>query len=165
VRTAAACALVIVVALAAGCGGDDEEEDAPERQPAASAPATTQSTGEETAPAATQPEDGATAPEPEDDPGDAEAEEPVRSEAVFTGRAGRISPARVNVPPYIAVRVVLRSADGRPYQLRVEGATLTVGPDRPSESVQLDGLQPQARYTATGNGQRLVVSASAEPGP
>jgi hypothetical protein len=162
VRAAAACALA-AVALAAGCGGDDEDEPT-EREPAATAPTAPQATrAEETAPPAT--EEGETTAPPEENQGDPEAEEPVRVEAVFTGRGGRISPARVNVPPYIAVRVILRSADGRPYQLRVAGATLTVGPGNRSRSVQLDGLQPQARYTAAGNGQRFVISASAEPGP
>ena len=163
VRAAALGALVL--ALASGCGDDEGDEEAPERQPAAPSPAAPPATGEENGPGGPQPGDVAPDPNPEDEPVDPEAEEPVRSEAVFTGRGGRISPSRVNVPPYIAVHVILESADGGNYQLSVEGETLAVGPDRRSERVQLDGLRPQDRYVATADGRRLVVSATAEPGP
>jgi hypothetical protein len=157
VRAAAACALALL-ALAAGCGDDDEEEP-PEREPAATAPTTPETPAEETGTEETPPpEEGDTAPAPEDDP---EAEEPVRSEAVFTARGGRISPRRIEVPAYIAVTVVLRAKDEGDYSITIEGRRLSVGGE-----VELDGPQPGDRYTGTAStGERLVISATAEPGP
>jgi hypothetical protein len=91
-------------------------------------------------------------------------EEPIRSEAVFTGRAGRVSPREVRVPPYIAVRVILRSADGAAYTLRIAGHRLSAGPDAPAK-LQLDGLLPGRSYDGSGPNGPVRVVASAEPGP
>ena len=161
-RAVAACALALL-ALAAGCGGDEEEEP-PEREPAATAPTAPETTAEDTtrgeAPA---PEQEETAPAPEDDP---EAEEPVRAEAVFTARRGRVSPRRIEVPAYIAVTVVLRSEDHRDHSITIDGQRMSVRGNTDAEFLELDGLQPGDRYTGTtSTGERLVISATAEPGP
>ena len=73
-------------------------------------------------------ETGEQAPEggsPEDQPGGAGDEIPARSQAQFTGRDGRVSPRLVRVPPFISVRVELRSADGAEYKLSGGGKTIT----------------------------------------
>jgi len=157
VRAPAACALALL-ALAAGCGGDDEEEP-PEREPAATAPTAPETTSQEPETEDTpSPEQEGTTPAPEEDP---EAEEPVRSEAVFTARGGRISPRRIEVPAYVAVTVVLQAKDEGEYSITIEGRRLSVGGE-----ADLDGLGPGERYTGTAStGQRLVISATAEPGP
>jgi hypothetical protein len=162
VRVAAACALALL-ALAAGCGGDDEEES-PEREPAARAPPAPETTSEEPEPTtAPEEEQEETGPAPEDDP---EAEEPVRSEAVFTARNGRITPRRVEVPAYIAITVELRPKDERDYSIVFEGYRMSVGGNTEAAFLDLGGLQPGDRYTGTAStGQRLVISATAEPGP
>ena len=165
-RAAAACALALA-ALAAGCG-DDEEEPA-DREPAGTAATATQTTPAETTddapPETDDPVPGPPAEDTPADPSDPEAEEPVRSEAVFTGRRGRISPRRIAVPPYIAVTVVLRRGDGRDYSIVIEGRRMSVGQDTEEAFLELDGLQPQDRYTGTAGGQALVIAATAEPGP
>ena len=101
---------------------------------------------------------------PEDEPGGAGDEIPARAEAIITGRRGRLSPRKVRVPPFIAVRVVLRSGDGKAYQLNGAGMTLSAG-GRRSDTATFDGLRPGRRLLMRSTGGRVVVEASAEPGP
>ena len=75
---------------------------------------------------------------PENQPGGAGDEEGVRSPAMFTGRNGRITPKVVRVPPFLAIRAELRSADGRDYTIRFGKQVLRNG-----RSLELDGLRPQ----------------------
>lgn len=104
---------------------------------------------------------------PEDMPGGAGDEEPARTLALFTGRAGRISPRLVRVPAFISVRIELRSADGAAYALRFGNKTIAAGDKLQSASTTIDGLRPgqaiTGRPTAAGNPVR--ISATAEPGP
>lgn len=160
--------------LAAGCGGDD-------KSPPAERTATTETTPApsttETAPqrTVTEPERRSTttspqngsggAKSPEDQPGGAGDEEPARSQALLTGRGGRITPRLVLVPPFIAIRVELRSADGRVYKLRVRGRTLQADGQVASVSTTFDGLKTGRRLVLRGPAGRVVVEASAEPGP
>jgi hypothetical protein len=157
------------VALAlAGCGGDDEDEPG-------TAPAGTTATANETP---SLPEEPATvteeAPEtepattPEDQEGGAGDEVPAESQALLTGRGGRITPRVVRVPAFISVRVELRSADGAPYVLRFGGTTLAVRDEVRSVSHRFDGLRPGAALvgkSATGAGNPVRIEATAEPGP
>jgi hypothetical protein len=152
--------LAAAALLAAGCGGDDEE-DTPEQQPVAPAPAPPQTTATEEQETTTEEETGTQPESPEDQPGGAGDEEPVRSEAVFTGRGGTIRPARIAVPAYIAVVIRLSKADDGDYSVTFEGKTIG-----PGEDISIDGLRPNERLTGRGSdGSRLVVSATAEPGP
>jgi hypothetical protein len=156
----AAIALTACVLAFAGCGGDDEDEG--DRQPVAPAPAAPEATESETAPTETEPEQTETAPTlgGEDGEGGAGDEEPVRSQAVFIGENGRVTPERVEVPSYIAVQIILQARDDEPYVLEIKGRSL-----RPGDTLDLDGLRPNERVVGTVNGQRVVVSATAEPGP
>jgi hypothetical protein len=95
-------------------------------------------------------------------------ETPISTQALITGRDGKLSPARIRVPPFIAVTVVLHGGDAQPYAIVVGGKTLSVGGALTQESTKLPGLKPQGRYVATvkaGSPSRLVIVASAEPGP
>jgi hypothetical protein len=91
--------------------------------------------------------------------------EPVRAPAMLTGRGGRITPTSVAVPSYIAVEISLASADGGTYQLAVAGKKLSVSGSHPNASVTLPGLRPGSSYKATGGGQTISITPSAEPGP
>jgi hypothetical protein len=157
----AACLLGLL--LSGGCGGDGEPGDTAKRS-APTAPARTTDTAR--APV-TQPPPETGKRSPEQQPGGAGDEQPARTPASFTGRAGRISPRTVHVPPYIAVLVRLRSADGGAYGLRFPRATLRAAGGRSVDSAMLDGLRPgssaSGRPLAGGNGVRVV--ADAEPGP
>ena len=159
-------AAIVVLALA-GCGDDDEQDTVatgttPPTSPAATAPTRTAPEREETV---TVPADELTTPtSPEDTPGGAGDEQPAASQALFTGRGGRLGPRRVQVPPFIAVRVELRSADGRAYRLRLGGRSIAVDGRRRSATSTFDGLRPGARLVGTG-AARVVIEASAEPGP
>jgi hypothetical protein len=168
-----ALAAVLAALLAfAGCGGDDE--------PTTTATVTTTPTEistVETSPAETETEmDDApkgegptteTSPFPEEQPGGAGDEEPARTLALFTARGGRIAPRVVRVPAFISIQVELRSADGARYGLRFGDTTITAGGDLNSVSTTIDGLRPGEAIVGrpTGGGNRVRISATAEPGP
>lgn len=166
------CLAALSAAALSGCGDDEGgvERDtagtdttrATERQATATAPARTPPAREETV---TVPEDDLTTPSSaEDTPGGAGDEQPARSQALFTGRGGSVRPPLVQVPPFISIRVELRSADGRAYRLRFGNRSISVGGQKRSASVTFDGLRPGRRLVGTGTG-RVAVEASGEPGP
>lgn len=95
-------------------------------------------------------------------------EEPIRSEAVFTGRAGRLTPRVIRVPAFIAVRVILRSPDaGRDqgYTLEIGGERLAIGHTTSVAEANLDGLLPNKAYRGTSPQSNVRIVATAEPGP
>jgi hypothetical protein len=159
--------VVAFVLAVTGCGGDDESSapTAPtttvktETTPVVTTPTETQ-TATETAPADTTPTQTETSPE--DQPGGAGDEEPARTLALFTARNGQIRPRVVRVPAFIAVQIELRSADGAKYALRFGDVTVTAG-----TSTTIDGLRPNQSITGVpqGAGNRVRISATAEPGP
>jgi hypothetical protein len=160
--------LIAVLVAVPGCGGDN---DTGSTAPAATARAEMEETGStptearaETDPAETEAE---TAEEPEAMPGGAGDEEPARTLALFTGRGGRIAPRVVRVPAFISVQVELRSADGATYALRFGDTTITAGGELNSVSTTIDGLRPGEAIAgrATGKGNDVRISATAEPGP
>jgi hypothetical protein len=156
----------------AGCGGDDETSTptAPtttaetETTPVVTTPTETETraTPTETAPPAT-----ATETSPEDAPGGAGDEEPARTLALFTARNGQIRPRVVRVPAFISVQIELRSADGATYALRFGDVTIKAGGQIKSTSTTIDGLRPNESITGVpqGAGNRVSISATAEPGP
>jgi hypothetical protein len=176
---AAAATALAVVALA-GCGGDDEPtsgdprtSQSPElstgtdRQP-------TEGTEKDEQPAdpastATMPEAERTETEPrspEDEEGGAGDEEPIGVDAAFTGRAGKITPRVVKVPPFIAITVTLTSADGDDYAIEIEGQRVVAGSGKKRASVTLRGLRQGRSYSGKiAGGGTVRIDASAEPGP
>ena len=175
-------ALLCAAALGAGCGGDDEDQRQPRDTGAQPAPDTDRTEPEaEAAPPAEEDAEGggsggAQAPpsgetgeappgSPEDQPGGAGDEIPARSQALITGRGGRLSPRRVFVPPFISVRVELRSADGAEYTLEGAGKRITAGGGVARTTADFDGLRPGRRLVLSGPTGRVTVEASAEPGP
>lgn len=161
-----ACALAL-----AACGGDDEESAEPpaDTAPRATVPAPVTTPPPETT--AMREEDPESDPDreprtvpPEEQQGD---EEPIRSEAVFTGRGGRLTPREVRVPAFIAIRVILRSAGdtNAAYTLEIGGRRLEIGGDRTVAEANLDGLLPDEAYRGRSPQGNVRVVASAEPGP
>jgi hypothetical protein len=110
-----------------------------------------------------------TSTSPEDQPGGAGDEEPARSQALFTGKGGRITPAVVKVPPFIAIRVELRSVDGKGYSLDFgNGKGVMTSQQIASSSTQFPGLRPDQKLVGRPLGElgnSVTVVASAEPGP
>lgn len=149
-----------------GCGGDGADEPA---NPAPAAPV-------ETAPApVTTPPPETTTSVPEKEPvpeprtvpeeelqGDEEA---IRSEAVFTGKGGKLTPSKIEVPAFIAIRVILRNGDGGSYSIEINGQRLIVGHAKRTDELKLDGLLPQKKYVGESPQGDIVISATAEPGP
>jgi hypothetical protein len=104
---------------------------------------------------------------PESMPGGAGDEEPARVLALFTAKGGRITPPVVRVPPFISVKVELRSADGATYSLRFGDTTITAGEQFDSVSTTIDGLRPGGAIVGRleGAGNPVRIEATAEPGP
>jgi hypothetical protein len=171
-RGAAALAATVFAGLSfGGCGGDDEPTDttAVETTPPPSVteplttppPETTTGRGDNKPDPQTEPR---TVPQ-EEQSGDEEA---IRSEAVFTGKDGKLTPRVVRVPAFIAVRVILRSPDaGRDqgYTLMIGGERLAIGHVSALAEANLPGLLPNKAYEGRSPQGNVRVVASAEPGP
>ena len=164
-RRLCAAALMSAALVAGGCGDDDEgrvEQDtvatspSPSTTPTDTGPATTETETE----AQTETEESGSggtggAVPGEDQEGGAGDELEASSQALFTGRGGRITPRVVRVPPFIAIRV----------ELRARGRTVRADADVSSASTSFAGLRPGKRLVLTGPAGKVVVEASAEPGP
>jgi hypothetical protein len=174
-------ALAAAIAVGAVACGDDEESDSTE--PAVTAQPT-ETTATETAPRAAETDTtetgpgetdeaeadggGAAAPgrqSPENQPGGAGDEVPASSQALITGRDGRLHPTVVRVPPFIAIRVELSSEDGVEYELEGGGRDVKAGGEIQSASTTYDGLRPGKRLVLTGPQGNVTIEATAEPGP
>jgi hypothetical protein len=161
------CAVAAVLAVA-GCG--DDEEPTADTAARTETAATTETERPQATVTAPGPAPAETIPpeSPEDQPGGAGDEVPARSIAMFTGSGGKIRPPRVRVPPFIAVRVELRSADGRTYALRFRDRVVRAGGGVASQSTVFRGLRPGRVLVGRSiapPGSDVVVEASAEPGP
>jgi hypothetical protein len=172
----------LVLALA-GCGGDEESADATATskvEQTATSKAEARSRSESRSGTETESErqtesesetEGEAPTSPEDLEGGGGDEEPARTLALFTGENGRITPRVVRVPPFISVRVELRSADGREYGLEFENETtrikVRVSGGLSSVSSTIDGLRPGETIVGKpdGRGTRVRIEATAEPGP
>jgi hypothetical protein len=162
-----------------GCGDDetDSTEPAVTAQPTDTTSAETPPRPDETEAAETEPaetdEDEAdggrtAAPSgepPESLPGGAGDEVPASSQALITGRRGRLHPTVVRVPPFIAIRVELTSADGVEYELAGGGRDVKAGGEIRSASTTYQGLRPGKRLVLSGPQGKVTVEATAEPGP
>jgi hypothetical protein len=152
----------------AGCGGDDDSTTTP--APTATTDTTVEitptDTQTETQPMETEPTTE-TETSPEDAPGGAGDEEPARTLALFTARNGQIRPRTVRVPAFISVQIELRSADGALYALKFGDVTIRAGGELNSTSTTIDGLRPNESIVGVpqGAGNRVRISATAEPGP
>jgi hypothetical protein len=147
------------------CGGDDEEDQPAETTPTApvSPPVTTPPPETTTPDKGKDPDEEPLTVPPEEQQGDEEA---IRSEAVFTGTGGRLTPREIRVPAFIAIRVILRSTDDRIYTLRIGGTKLVIGDaGKRVDELDLDGLLPNESYKGTSPQGNVRVVASAEPGP
>ena len=125
-------------------------------------------TEEQTAPQETETEgSGGTggASPGEEQEGGAGDEVAASSQALVTGRGGKLAPATVSVPPFIAITVELRSADGQDYSLRGGGKSLAAGEGENSDTASFEGLRPGRKLVLSGPQGRVTVTANAEPGP
>lgn len=163
-RFFSAGALALILALA-GCGDDDEKPAAATAPTGTETSATVRTTATEPAGKTTPDVPSATVTSPEDKPGGAGDEVPAQSQALITGKGGKLSPLRVQVPPFIAVKLVLVSADGERYQLANATTTIAAGRGIKSASATLDGLKTGERVVLKGPQGDVLIEASAEPGP
>jgi hypothetical protein len=163
--------LIACFAAVTGCGGDDDTNATTTPAVAETETTPTKTDGVETIrerTTETQPEtEPPTETSPESMPGGAGDEEPARTLALFTAKGGRITPRVVRVPPFIAVKVELRSADGASYSLRFGDTAITAGGQLSSVSTTLDGLRPGGAIVGRpqGAGNPVRIEATAEPGP
>jgi hypothetical protein len=152
-----------------GCGDDDDEGNSGTGTQAVTtetvAPPVTTPPPETTP--AEKPQEEEPPPQPPTVPGDEMQgdEEAIRSEAVFTGRGGKITPRKIEVPAFIAIRVILRNGDGGSYSMDMQGQRIIVGHAKRTDELKLAGLLPQKRYVFKSPQGDVVISATAEPGP
>ena len=148
------------------CGGDDEDTTTPETTPTVTAPPPVTTPPPETTAEDEKGPDPETEPRtvpPEEQQGD---EEPIRSEAVFTGTGGSLKPRVIRVPAFIAIRVILRSTDDRVYSLTIGGELMRIGDAGVSvDELELDGLLPNESYEGKSPDGNVRIEATAEPGP
>jgi hypothetical protein len=171
-------ATILALGLAA-CGDDDEDNGAAGNGGAATSertdtdgatppgettttPAGTETGGEAEGGGAKPP--SATTP-PEEQEGGAGDEVPASSQALVTGRDGRLSPRTVRVPPFIAIRVQLRSADGVEYELAGGGKSVAAGGEIETAATTFDGLRTGERLVLRGPQGTVTIVANSEPGP
>jgi hypothetical protein len=102
---------------------------------------------------------------PEQQEGGAGDEVPASSQALITGDGGQLGPRTVSVPPFIAIRVQLRSADGVEYELRGEGKRIKAGGEIETAGTTFDGLRSGERLVLKGPQGTVTIVANAEPGP
>ena len=171
IRVLVLAGLLAALPGASGCGGDDNTDATTTPTVAETETTPTLTHGVETIrERTTEAQTETTRPaetSPESMPGGAGDEEPARTLALFTARGGRITPRLVRVPPFIAVKVELRSADGASYSLRFGDTTITAGGQLSSVSTTIDGLRPGAAIVGRpqGAGNPVRIAATAEPGP
>ena len=156
--------LAALVALAGCGGGGGGEKTTTAAQPAPSTTTSSTSTesGSATLPPPTTTTTTSRSTSAEEQSGD---ETPIATQALFTGRGGRITPSRIQVPPFIAVTVVLRSGDGKTYSIQVNGHGLATNG---KAQQKLPGLRAGGRYVVknlSGTPATLIIEATAEPGP
>ncbi len=101
----------------------------------------------------------------EDQEGGAGDEIPASSQALVTGDGGKLSPGTVRVPPFIAIRVQLRSADGVEYELTGGGKTVKAGGEIETAATTFDGLRSGEKLVLSGPQGKVTIVANAEPGP
>jgi hypothetical protein len=173
VSARALSALLLVGALGlmfSACGGDDDDESdrSGETTPTVSTPPPVTTPPPEvpgTGGGKKDPDEEPRTVPPEEQQGD---EEPIRSEAVFTGRGGRLTPREIRVPAFIAIRVILRSPDAdqdQGYSLEIGGQRLAIGHTAAIDEINLDGLLPDESYEGKSPQGNVRIVASAEPGP
>jgi hypothetical protein len=172
-----AASVLAAFALAVGGCGDDEEPavstSTTERSDTSTtdiAPTTeTDDEPETTETGDDRPGGGLTAPSTdsgEDGEGGAGDEIPASSQALITGRGGKLHPSVVHVPPFIAVRVELVSEDGVEYELEGPGGRkIKAGGEVRSASTRFEGLRPGERLVLKGPHGSVTIEANAEPGP
>jgi hypothetical protein len=173
-RSAALLATVFALGLAA-CGDDEGDSGGTGAGGAVTEQtdtATTETAAPETAATGTETggeaEGGGAKPpstSPEDQEGGAGDEIPASSQALITGSGGKLSPGTVRVPPFIAIRVQLRSADGVEYELTGGGKTVEAGGEIETAGTTFDGLRSGEKLVLSGPQGKVTVVANAEPGP
>lgn len=174
-----AALLATTFALAFAACGDDEDDSGASSSSGGSkteqtdtattetTPTETETTGTETGGEA----EGGGAKSPtntvpsEDQEGGAGDEVPASSQALVTGNGGKLSPGTVRVPPFIAIRVQLRSADGVEYELTGGGKTIKAGGEIETAGTTFDGLRSGEKLVLSGPQGKVTVIANAEPGP
>ena len=168
-------ATVFALGLSA-CGGDDENDGGNTGYGSGTKTEQTDTAATETTPVETTGTEtsggeadggGAKQPStsPEEQEGGAGDEVPASSQALITGDGGKLSPGTVRVPPFIAIRVQLRSADGVEYELSGGGKTVKAGGEIETAGTTFDGLRTGEKLVLSGPQGKVTVIANAEPGP
>lgn len=164
------CALAALALLLAGCGEDNGDGGA--LTPTSTGPSTT-TEPLATAPSATQPPPDATIPGETGQSGGQKdnhttgGEEPVKIDATFTLRDGKLSPRTISTPAFLAVAFSVRNGDRRSHAILVRAERdyrLTVGPLRRAAR-RIPGQKAGAYPVLVDGRRRGALVFGGEPGP
>jgi hypothetical protein len=159
----ATCAALCAALGAGGCGGGGGGKSA----------AGTTSTATTTTPTTTATAPTRTAPRPRAVPpattprGGPNASEPIRVPATFALRGGRLTPATITVPPFLAIAVGVRNADSRSHAITVRADRayrLVAAPGRLAARM-LPGQRAGSYPVLVDGARRGTLTVGGEPGP
>jgi len=159
----AGVAVLAVAGVLAGCG-DDEPTATSSPTPAPTA-AATESATPTTAPTETPSPTATEQPAPEEQEGGAGDEEEARVPVVFTVGDEGVVPARVSVPGFLALELIVRNDSSRPVVARLEGIEpLTANPGETTRA-RIEGRRPGRYPIDFGSAGRALLVTGVEPGP
>jgi hypothetical protein len=155
-------ALVGAGALA-GCGDDEPTAgSSPTPAPTAAATETPTPTAEPTETPTPTPTEQ---PAPEEQEGGAGDEEEARVPVVFTVGDDGVLPARVSVPGFLALELIIRNDTSRPIVARLEGTEpLTANPGETTRA-RIEGRRPGRYPIDFGDAGEAVLVTGVEPAP
>jgi hypothetical protein len=157
-------ALVLGLAACGDDSGGGNTGAASTTPPVATAPSATEPPPDATGPSTVPPGGAEHTGRDQDQAGGAE---PVRVDAQFTLRRGRLSPPTVTTPAFLAVQVSVRNLDraSREVVVRTDrDYRLSVGPGR--RATRLIPGQPAGTYAVLVQGRRRgALVFGGEPGP
>ena len=167
----ALAALLALVLLVSACGGGSTGNGTTE--PTASAPAATTPPADATEPgtSSTQtPRPAREAPPIKQETSDGEdGARNVRVPARFVVRVQRLEPRTIRVPPFLAVKVTVRSGDGEQHRFALntpEPQQLDIYPDRGERaSMLVAGLRPGRYRIRVDFAYAGALVVGGEPGP
>lgn len=163
-RRALAAAWLALALGVAGCGGDD---GGARNGPTGAQTSVTTATSPPLATAPSAPEPPSDATGPSSKPKRNGGSEPIRIDATFTLRAGRLRPATVTTPSFVAVAVSVLNLDrvARVVVVRADrDYTLQIGPGRRAARL-VPGQRAGTYPVLVGGRRRGAIVFGGEPGP
>jgi hypothetical protein len=148
------------VVFLTGCGGGGEQAAAPTAT-ATGTPAATATT----APSATATPTITATTSPEDQEGGAGDEQPARVPLEFTLSDGGLRPAKISVPSFLGLELIVHNQTGQPQRVTLEGSGDVDVPANDTARAHFEGRRPGTYNVDAGAAGHAQVVVGVEPGP